>query len=119
MSVREYTTKFMEKSRLAEFFICIDEGRVESDIWGLRATIQEFVQIQKPCTFLSDIDDAEGHGREKKHQGEDIALGKIKWDGTKNDFKKIKTSCQERKVDQMSRVMQCLNCNHYHKGSVT
>nr|KAJ0209241.1 hypothetical protein LSAT_V11C400226580 [Lactuca sativa] len=107
MTVREYTTKFTEKARFAEFYVSTEERRVERYIWGLRTAIREFVQIQKPGTFQSAVDAAEGREREKNRQGEDRALGKRKWEGTNNDSKKGKTSGQERKVDQSSRVKQC------------
>nr|KAJ0194644.1 hypothetical protein LSAT_V11C700367670 [Lactuca sativa] len=58
MTVREYTTKFMEKAR------------VERYIWGLRTAILEVVQIQK-----------QAREREENSQGEDRALGKRKRDG--------------------------------------
>ncbi|XP_023756602.1 uncharacterized protein LOC111905162 [Lactuca sativa] len=64
MTVREYTTKFMEKSRFSEFYVSIEERRVERYIWGLRTAICEFVQIQKPGTFQSAVDAAEGRKRE-------------------------------------------------------
>nr|KAJ0192365.1 hypothetical protein LSAT_V11C800454700 [Lactuca sativa] len=116
MTVREYTTKFTEKARFAEFYVSTEERRVERYIWGLRTAIREFVQIQKPGTFQSAVDAAEGREREKNRQGEDRALGKRKWEGTNNDSKKGKTSGQERKVDQSSGVKQCPKCNRYHKG---
>nr|KAJ0207852.1 hypothetical protein LSAT_V11C500228720 [Lactuca sativa] len=94
MTVREYTTKFMEKARTA---------------------ILEYVQIQKLGTLQSVVDAVEGCEREKNRQGEDRAFGKRKWDGTNNDSKKGKTSGHEHKVDQSSGVKQCLKCNRYHK----
>nr|KAJ0193770.1 hypothetical protein LSAT_V11C800429260 [Lactuca sativa] len=84
MTVREYTTKFTEKARFAEFYISTEERRVARYIWGLRIAIREFVQIQKPGTFQFVVDAAEG----REHR----ALGKRKWDGTNNDSKKGKTS---------------------------
>nr|KAJ0189739.1 hypothetical protein LSAT_V11C800426900 [Lactuca sativa] len=116
MTVREYTTKFTEKARFSEFYVSIEERRVERYIWGLRTTIHEFVQIQKLGTFQSVINAAKGRKREKNRQGEDKALGKRKWDGTNKDSKKGKTSGQECKVDQGSGVKQCPKCNCYHKG---
>ncbi|KAL7586867.1 hypothetical protein Lser_V15G40227 [Lactuca serriola] len=107
MTVREYTTMFTENARFAEFYVSIEERRVERYIWGLRTAIREFVQIQKPGTFQFVVDAVEGHEREKNRQGEDRALGKRKWDGMNNDSKKGKTSGQERKVDQSSRVKKC------------
>nr|KAJ0219575.1 hypothetical protein LSAT_V11C300131780 [Lactuca sativa] len=92
MTVREYTTKFTEKARFVEFYVSTEERRVERYIWGLRTDIREFVQIQKPGTFQSAVDAAEGREREKNRQG------------------------QERKVDQSSGVKQCPKCNRYHKG---
>nr|KAJ0208383.1 hypothetical protein LSAT_V11C500276030 [Lactuca sativa] len=116
MIVREYTTQFSKKARLAEFYVSIEERRVERYIWGLRTTIREFVQIQKQGTFQSSVDAAECHECEKNRQGEDNTLGKRKWNGTHNDSKKGKTSGQERKFDQSSGVKQCPKCNRYHKG---
>nr|KAJ0212421.1 hypothetical protein LSAT_V11C400222860 [Lactuca sativa] len=92
------------------------KGRVERYIWGLRTSIREFVQIQKPDTFQSGVDVAEGREREKNRQGEDRALGKRKWDGMNNDSQKGKTSGKERKVDQSSGIRQYPKCNRYHKG---
>nr|KAJ0201894.1 hypothetical protein LSAT_V11C600326700 [Lactuca sativa] len=111
ITVREYTTKFSEKARFAEFYVSTEERRVERYIWGWRTAIREFVQIQKSGTFQSVVDVAEGRECEKNRQGEDIALGKRKWDGTNNDSKKSTTSGQERKTDQGSGVKQCLKCN--------
>nr|KAJ0192029.1 hypothetical protein LSAT_V11C800409330 [Lactuca sativa] len=92
MTVREYTIKFTEKARFAEFYVSTKERRVERYIWGLRTAIHEFVQIQKPGTFQSAVDAAEGRYYEKNRQGEDRALGKRKWDGTNNDSRKGNTS---------------------------
>nr|KAJ0216260.1 hypothetical protein LSAT_V11C300142470 [Lactuca sativa] len=116
MTMREYTTKFTEKARVAKFYVSTEERRVEHCIWGLRTTICEFVQIQKLGTFHSIVDVAEGPEHEKNRQREDKAVGKRKWDGTNNDSKKGKTSGQKCRVDQGSGVKQCPKCNHYHKG---
>lgn len=58
--MREYTTKFMEKDSFVNFYVSIEERRVECYIWGLSTGIHEFVEIQKPCTFHSDVDVVEG-----------------------------------------------------------
>ena len=61
---------------------------------------------------------AEGRKREHNHQGEERALGKIKWNGRNNDSKKSKSSAQELMVDQGSGVEQCTICKRLHKMSV-
>ncbi|KAJ9544625.1 hypothetical protein OSB04_024332 [Centaurea solstitialis] len=48
MSVQEYTTRFIEKSRFTEVYVPTEERRVERYIWGLKGSIQEFVMGKDP-----------------------------------------------------------------------
>ncbi|KAL4579890.1 hypothetical protein LXL04_016058 [Taraxacum kok-saghyz] len=119
MTVREYTTRFIEKARFVKLYISTEEMRVERYIWGLKTSIREFVEIQKPSTFQSAVDAAEGREREKNRQGEDRASGKRKLEVTSNEFKKGRTSSPECKFEQGPEAKQCLKCNRYHKGECT
>ncbi|KAI3763911.1 hypothetical protein L2E82_13911 [Cichorium intybus] len=119
MTVREYTTKFIENARFAEFYVATEGRRVERYIWGLKTSIREFVEIQSPSTFQSAVDAAQSREREKNRQGEDRVSEKRKWEGTDNDSKKGKNSDQERRDEQGSGINQCSKCNHYHKVECT
>nr|KAJ0218210.1 hypothetical protein LSAT_V11C300144700 [Lactuca sativa] len=100
--MREYTTKFVEKDSFVNFYLSIEERRVERYIWGIRTIVHV----------------AEGRKREHNHQGEKRALGKIKWNGRNNDSKKSKSSALELMVDQGSGVEQCTICKRLHKMSI-
>lgn len=64
MTVREYTTSFTEKARFAEHYVSTEERRAERYIWGLKASIREFVLTMNPTTFQAAVNAAEV--REKK-----------------------------------------------------
>ncbi|KAL4592790.1 hypothetical protein LXL04_005795 [Taraxacum kok-saghyz] len=119
MMVREYTTKFIEKAIFAKLYVSTEEMRIERYIWGLKTSIREFVEIQKPGTFQSAVDAVESREREKNRQGEDRVSGKRKLEVTSNEFKKGRTSSPERKFEQGSVAKQCLKCNRYHNGECT
>ncbi|KAL4591616.1 hypothetical protein LXL04_004585 [Taraxacum kok-saghyz] len=119
MTVREYTTKFIEKARFAKIYVSTEEMRVERYIWGLKTFIREFVEIQKPGTFQSAVDAAESREREKNRQGEDRASGKRKLEATINDSKKGRTSVPDHKFEQGFGAKPCPKCNRYHKGECT
>ncbi|XP_023761374.1 uncharacterized protein LOC111909838 [Lactuca sativa] len=116
MTVREYTTKFTEKARFAEFYVSTEERRVERYIWGLTTAIHEFVEIQKPGTFQSAVDAAEGREREKNRQGEGKHSGKQKLESLNIDSKKGKTSSSDCNYEQQSGIEQCTICKRFHKG---
>ncbi|XP_023742966.1 uncharacterized protein LOC111891113 [Lactuca sativa] len=116
MTVRKYTTKFTEKARFAEFYVSTEERRVERYIWGLRTAIHEFVQIQKPSTFQSAVDAAEGREREKNRQGKNKDSGKRKLESSNTDSKKGKTSSSDCNYEQQSGIAQCTICKRFHKG---
>ncbi|KAL4571485.1 hypothetical protein LXL04_018245 [Taraxacum kok-saghyz] len=119
MTVREYTTRFIEKARFAKFYVSTEEMRVERYIWGLKTSIREFVEIQMPGTFQSAVDAAESREREKNRQGEDKTSGKRKSKVTSNEFKKGRTLSPERKFEQGSEAKQCSKSNRYHDGECT
>ncbi|KAL7603918.1 hypothetical protein Lser_V15G16743 [Lactuca serriola] len=116
MTVREYTTKFTEKARFVEFYVSTEERRVERYTWGIRSAIYEFVEIQKPGTFQSAVDAAEGREWEKNRQGENKDLGKRKLESSNTDSKKGKTSSSYRNYEQQSGIEQCTICKRFHKG---
>ncbi|KAJ9552858.1 hypothetical protein OSB04_016903 [Centaurea solstitialis] len=68
LSVQEYTTRFIEKSRFAEVYVPTEERRVERYIWGLTGSIREFVMGKDPTTFQAAINAAELIEREKDRQ---------------------------------------------------
>ena len=65
MTVREYTLHFIEKARFAEYFVPIEETKVERYVWGLRGSLRELVSTLNPTTFRTTIDDTELTEREK------------------------------------------------------
>ncbi|KAJ9558183.1 hypothetical protein OSB04_012797 [Centaurea solstitialis] len=81
MSVQEYTTRFIEKSRFAEVYVPTEERRVERYIWGLKGSIREFVMGKDPTTFQAAINAAEQIEREKDRQMSEQAGEKRKWSG--------------------------------------
>ena len=64
--VRAYTSLFIEKARLAESYMPIEERRVERYVWALRSSIREFIDTRNPTTFEEAIDAAEHTKREKE-----------------------------------------------------
>ncbi|KAL4566045.1 hypothetical protein LXL04_030154 [Taraxacum kok-saghyz] len=119
MTVRKYTTKFIEKARFAKLYVSTEEMRVERYIWGLQTSIREFVEIQKPGTFQSAVDAAESREREKNREGEDRTSGKRKSEVTSIEFKKGRTSSPERNFEKGFGTKQCSKCNRDHEGECT
>ncbi|KAI3747349.1 hypothetical protein L6452_09803 [Arctium lappa] len=68
MTVREYTTKFIEKSRFAEIYVPNKERRVERYIYGLRGNIREFVSNNDPTMFQAAVNAAELREKERNRQ---------------------------------------------------
>lgn len=66
MIVRKYTDKF----GFVEFYVAIEESRVERYIWGWTIPFYESVEIQKPKTFHSIVEVMEGQEWENNRQGE-------------------------------------------------
>ncbi|KAJ9557658.1 hypothetical protein OSB04_012272 [Centaurea solstitialis] len=107
MSVQEYTTPFMEKSRFAEVYVPIEECRVERYIWGLKGNIREFVMGKDPATFQEAINVAELIEREKDRQMSKQAGEKRK--GKASRFKK--------RGGQSLRLKPCGKCHRVHRES--
>ncbi|KAL4569027.1 hypothetical protein LXL04_024654 [Taraxacum kok-saghyz] len=119
MTVREYTTRFIENARFAKLYVSTEEMRVERYIWGLQTSIREFVEIQKSGTFQSAVDAVESQEQEKNRQGEDRTSGKRKSEITSNEFKKCRTSSPERNFEKGFGTKQCSKYNRYHEGECT
>ncbi|KAL4573130.1 hypothetical protein LXL04_019925 [Taraxacum kok-saghyz] len=77
----------IEKARFAKLYVSTEEMRVERYIWGLKTSIREFVEIQKPGTFQSAVDAAESREWEKNRQVGDRASGKRKSEGVEDKFR--------------------------------
>ncbi|KAI3718848.1 hypothetical protein L6452_19733 [Arctium lappa] len=59
MTVREYTSKFLEKDRFTKLYMPTEERRIERYIYGLKGKIRELVSTQNPTTFQVAINAAE------------------------------------------------------------
>ena len=68
LTVKAYTSLFIEKARFAECYVPTEERRIESYIWGLWSSIRELVDTRRPSTFEEAIDAAEHTEREKERQ---------------------------------------------------
>ncbi|XP_024995866.1 uncharacterized protein LOC112529018 [Cynara cardunculus var. scolymus] len=76
MAVQEYTTSSIEKARFAEHYVSTEERRVERYIWGLKASIREFVLTMSPTTFQEAVNAVEI--QEKEINCQDAEQGQIK-----------------------------------------
>ncbi|XP_024962567.1 uncharacterized protein LOC112502789 [Cynara cardunculus var. scolymus] len=116
MTVREYTTSFTEKARFAEHYVSTEERRVERYIWGLKASIQEFVLTMSPTTFQEAVNAVEIRQKEMNRQDDERGQIKRKWEGPSNETKKPKFMGSEKKTWQEQAAKPCPKCNRVHKG---
>ncbi|KAI3734189.1 hypothetical protein L6452_13653 [Arctium lappa] len=116
MSVREYTTKFIEKSRFAGIYVLNEERRVERFVFGLRSDIREFVSNKEPSTFQMAVNAAEMREKEKNRQVTERSGDKRKWEGTVRDFKPIKSVKFDQRSVSKFENKPCSKCNRMHKG---
>ncbi|KAJ9546969.1 hypothetical protein OSB04_019512 [Centaurea solstitialis] len=101
MSVQEYTTRFIEKSRFAEIYVPTEERRVERYIWGLKGSIREFAAINA----------AELIERDKDRQASERIGEKRIWDGQVSDESMVLGDISEAETFQegMPKVDEGLN----------
>ncbi|KAJ9567723.1 LOW QUALITY PROTEIN: hypothetical protein OSB04_003689 [Centaurea solstitialis] len=107
MSVQEYTTCFIEKSRFAEVYVPTEERRVKRYILGLKGSIREFVMGKDPTTFQAAINAAELIEREKDRQASERVGEKRKWEGPSTDPRKERfprTILEEGRSSMSGRV---------------
>ncbi|KAJ9560990.1 hypothetical protein OSB04_006150 [Centaurea solstitialis] len=116
LSVQEYTTRFIEKSRFAEVYVPTEERRVERYIWGLRGNIREFVMGKDPTTFLAAINAAELIEREKDRQASEGIGEKRKWEGPATDPRKGRFPRTDSRGGQIQHVRPCAKCQKVHQG---
>ncbi|KAJ9556477.1 hypothetical protein OSB04_011091 [Centaurea solstitialis] len=117
LSVQEYTTRFIEKSRFAEVYVPTEERRVERYIWGLKGSIREFVMGKDPTTFLAAINAAELIEREKDRQMTEQVGEKRKWSGPVSDLRWGKAPRFEHRGNQSSSQRPCGKCHRVHRGN--
>ncbi|KAJ9536200.1 hypothetical protein OSB04_un000625 [Centaurea solstitialis] len=116
MTVREYTTSFIQKARFAEHQVSTEERKIESYIWGLSASIREFVQTMKPRTFQEAVDAAGVREREKKRQEEERGNLKRKWEDHSKEPRDTKPKSGLKKSDDEVSIPLCNKCNKRHPG---
>ncbi|KAJ9544502.1 hypothetical protein OSB04_024209 [Centaurea solstitialis] len=116
VSVQEYTTRFMEKSRFAEVYVPTEEHRVERYIWGLKGSIREFLMGKNPTTFQAAISAAELIEREKEHQATEMMGEKRKWDVPANDPRKGRFPRTDSRRGQNLNVRPCGKCQRVYHG---
>ncbi|KAI3734186.1 hypothetical protein L6452_13650 [Arctium lappa] len=116
MSVREYTTKFIEKSRFAGIYVPNEERRVERFFFGLRSDIREFVSNKEPLTFQMAVNAAEMREKEKNRQATKRSGDKRKWEGTVRDFKPVKSVKFDQRPVSKFENKPCSKCNRMYKG---
>ncbi|XP_024969149.1 uncharacterized protein LOC112508683 [Cynara cardunculus var. scolymus] len=116
LTVREYTTSFTEKVRFSEHYVFTEERRVERFIWGLKASIREFVLTMKPTTFQEAVNAAEVREKEMVRQESERGQLKRKWEASNNEARRQKVGNSERKVCQEQSGKPCPKCNLVHRG---
>ncbi|XP_024986548.1 uncharacterized protein LOC112521785 [Cynara cardunculus var. scolymus] len=116
MTVREYTTSFTEKARFAEHCVSTEERCVERYIWGLKASIREFVLTMSPTTFQEAVNAAEIREKEMNRQNAERGQIKRKWEGSSNETRKPKFLGSEKKTWQGQAAKLCPKCNRVHNG---
>ncbi|KAJ9556411.1 hypothetical protein OSB04_011025 [Centaurea solstitialis] len=116
MSVQEYTTRFIEKSRFAEVYVPTEERLVERYIWGLKGSIREFVMGKDPTTFQAAINAAELIEREKDRQASERVGEKRKWEGPANDPRKGRFPRTDSRGGVNQNVRPCGKCQKVHQG---
>ncbi|XP_024969783.1 uncharacterized protein LOC112509157 [Cynara cardunculus var. scolymus] len=116
MTVREYTTSFTEKARFSKHYVSTEERRVERYIWGLKASIREFVLTMSPTTFQEAVNAVEIREKEMNRQDAERGQIKRKWEGLSNETKKPKFLGSEKKTWQGQAAKPCPKCNRVHKG---
>nr|KAJ0199768.1 hypothetical protein LSAT_V11C600337010 [Lactuca sativa] len=78
----------------------MEERKAERYIWGLKTAIHEFIEIQKPDTFQSAVDPAEGRDWKVQIQ-------------TQRKARPFSSYCD---YEQQSGKGQCTICKRFHKG---
>ncbi|KAI3756963.1 hypothetical protein L6452_04495 [Arctium lappa] len=116
MTVREYTTKFIEKSRFAEIYVPNEERRVERFIYELRGNIREFVSNKDPTTFQAAVNAAELREKERNRQATERSGDKRKWEGPNRDSKTFKSAKPDHRSNSKFENRPCSKCNRIHKG---
>ncbi|XP_024979023.1 uncharacterized protein LOC112516236 [Cynara cardunculus var. scolymus] len=103
LTVKEYTTNFTEKARFSEHYVSTEERRVQRFIWGLKASIKEFVLTMKPTTFQEAVNAAEVREKEMVRQESERGQLKRKWEGSNNEARRQKVGNSERKAGHLSQ----------------
>lgn len=116
MTVREYTSKFIEKSRFAELYVPTEERRVERYIYRLKSSIRELVSTRNPTTFQAAINAAELTEKEKNRQVTERVGEKRKWEGPRSDAGKGKTFRPEVRGNRGGGDKPCGKCHRVHRG---
>ncbi|KAJ9544942.1 hypothetical protein OSB04_024649 [Centaurea solstitialis] len=117
LSVQEYTTRFIEKSRIAEVYVPTEEHRVERYIWGLKGNIREFVMGKDPTTFQAAINAAELIEREKDRQISEQLGKKRKWSRPVSDLRGGKAPRFEHRGGQSLGQKPCGKCHRVRRGN--
>lgn len=116
MTVWDYTTKFLEKSRFTEYYVATEARKVERYIFGLNFSIRGYVMAMKPETFTAAVDAVETTERDRGRDTSNKGLGKRKWEGPPSDYKRTTFP----KFDSRSLVRfgerPCSKCKRVHQG---
>ncbi|KAJ9546848.1 LOW QUALITY PROTEIN: hypothetical protein OSB04_019391 [Centaurea solstitialis] len=114
MSVQEYTTRFIEKSRFVVIYVPTEDRRVERYIWGLKGNIREFVMGKDPATFQAAINAAELIEREKDRQASERIREKRKWKGQPMTLRR--EGFLGLTLEEIQHVRPCGKCQKVHQG---
>ncbi|KAI3702719.1 hypothetical protein L6452_28470 [Arctium lappa] len=116
MTVREYTTKFLEKARFAEIYVPNEERRIDRYLFGLRSNIRELATAREPATFQAAVNAAKMTEKDKNRQQSERGSEKRKWEGSVRDGKKIKSAKFDQRAIPRADYKVCSKCNRMHKG---
>ncbi|KAJ9561478.1 hypothetical protein OSB04_006638 [Centaurea solstitialis] len=112
LSVQEYTTRFIEKSRFAEVYVPNEGRRVKRYIWGLKGSIREFVMGKDPTTFQAAINEAELIERERR-----IVRCSSSWREKEVVWAGGKAPRFEHRGGQSFGQKPCGKCHRVHRGN--
>lgn len=116
MTVRDYTAKFLEKSRFAEYHVATEARKVERYIFGLNSSIRGYVIVMKPETFTATVDAAETTERDRGRDVSNKNVGKRKWEGPPPVFKRPNFPRFDRRPPFKLGKKPCFKCNQIHQG---
>lgn len=115
LSVVDYTYKFMEKARFVEHQIPTEKKKIKRYVWGLRASIREFVSNRDLTTFRQVVEAAKEREKELNFQKQEMVVVKRKRDDrTYESSKKLQIESGGRKSDKQRDAKWCEKYNRKH-----